>query len=115
MLVLYKKRRLTECQDCDGTSWRFTAIGEESGFRWKKVGDLSTREIEELPCAYFERCPCGYEEQVPKSPGKKVFMKDIMNLLNIKLPTLGYSFQFQELRIAFSQNIPIWVLIGAYI
>lgn len=92
-LLLFKNRRSRiDCSDCDGTTWRFSEAGEEAGYRWRKVSELSVEEIKALPSSYFERCPCGYDEQGPKHPERKKTLKEILDLLKVKVPGFGFSF-----------------------
>ncbi len=81
---------IVHCEECDGSTWRFTETAEEAGYRWKKVVGIDWMEIKELPCEYFERCPCGADEKGTKTPGKKKAVKELFDLLKIKLPQLGF-------------------------
>ncbi len=83
---------LISCDDCEGTTWRFSEEAEIDGYRWKKVASLTADELRELSCGYFERCPCGYDENMHKPPQKKrALLKDLLDSLeNIKLPRLSF-------------------------
>ena len=91
-LALFRRDKLVRCLECEGTTWRFTEAAEQDGYRWKKVSNLSPDEIRILPCEYFERCPCGYEDQVPKNSEKKKILKDVLGLLDIKIPIPSFGF-----------------------
>ncbi len=80
------KKGVGYCLECDGMTWRFTETAEQSGYRWKKIINLSPSELNNLPCEYFERCPCGEDEQVPKSHQRTESLRDVLNLLYIVRP-----------------------------
>lgn len=92
-LVLFKHRRFRiVCDDCDGTTWRFTEPAERAGYRFKKVSQLSLDEIELLPAYYFERCACGVDEKSPKSCEKRKVTKSIFALPDFKILQPSFSF-----------------------
>jgi len=80
------------CLECCGSTWRFTELAEECGYRWKKVMELSAQQLLNLPCNYFERCSCGYDEDTPNSPERESAVKKILNLTRFKLPRFGFNF-----------------------
>ena len=91
-LLFFRENRLfSHCQACEGTTWLFTEVAEQAGYRWKKVCDTSPQEIRELPCEYFERCPCDTEKKGFKDQEKRKSFKDILRLLEIKIPNLGFT------------------------
>lgn len=93
VLVSYIRRNEEiRCNECDGTTWRFTEPAELEGYRYRKVGDLSIHEITLLPCEYFERCPCGDEERSPKNPERKMVLRDVLDLLEVNFPLPRFSF-----------------------
>ena len=78
------------CLECEGTTWRFTEQAEQAGYRLKRVPNLSREEIKALPCEFFDRCPCGIDEQAPRPPEKRKILKEVFDLLKIKVPKLGF-------------------------
>ena len=92
ILTFGRKDPNNHCLECDGSTWRFTQTGKDAGYCRQKVMDLSPDEIRTLHCEYFERCPCDCDEQGPKKAERKKTLKDILDLLNIKIPRPGLSF-----------------------
>lgn len=93
-LALFKRNKLDACFECKGTTWCFTEAAEREGYREKNVSNLTLDEIRTLPCEYFERCPCGYEDQGPKSLERKNVLKNVLDLLDIKINLPRPSFSF---------------------
>jgi len=81
----YIEQEATLCRECNGSTWRFSEVAEEAGYRWKKVRDLSWADIKHLPCHFFKRCPCGEDEQAPKSPQRTESLRDVLSLIRIPL------------------------------
>lgn len=82
--IIFLNRKFTDCQECNGTTWRFTEIAEHKGYFRRKIRSLSWRGITQLPCHYFERCSCGNE---PKSCDEKEQLEVILGLMdNTVLP-----------------------------
>ncbi len=91
-LAFFPNDKIVRCLECEGTTWCFTEHAEKEGYRWKKTASLSTEEIRVLPCEYFERCSCGIDEKGTKTPKKKKAVKELFDLLKIKLPEFGFGF-----------------------
>lgn len=91
-ILLFGRGRNNHCLECDGATWRFTETGKDAGYRWKKVIQLSPDEIETLPCEYFERCPCDNKDQGSRKLERKKALKDILGLLDIKIPRPSFSY-----------------------
>ncbi|PIQ87551.1 MAG: hypothetical protein COV74_00320 [Candidatus Omnitrophica bacterium CG11_big_fil_rev_8_21_14_0_20_45_26] len=93
LLVRYPGRRknVPYCTECECTTWRFSELGKQSGFDQRKVVDLTSQEIETLPCNFFERCDCESEEP-PAEPRRSEAFQDFLNQLREQMPRLGFSF-----------------------
>ncbi len=87
----YLEQEVMFCQECSGSTWRFSDTAEQAGYRWKKVNDFSWSDLKSLPCEYFTRCSCGEDEQAPKSPQRTESLRDVLNLLRLPLqrPSFG--------------------------
>jgi hypothetical protein len=81
------------CNQCAGSTWCFTETAEQAGYRYKKVINVSPDVIVGLSCTYFERCACGDDEQAPKNPEKRSSLKEVFDILKVKVPNLGIGFR----------------------
>lgn len=89
-LALLAKNEIIRCLECEGTTWQFTEPAMESGYRWKKVANLTPENLRNLPCEYFERCPCGYDEKSYKPPHRKKALKEVFEIFKVRIPSISF-------------------------
>jgi len=84
-----KINKANSCFQCAGSTWIFSEVAEQAGYRFKKVVDISPEIIETIGCDFFERCACDNED-TPKTIEARNSFKDILSLLDI--PKVRFNF-----------------------
>lgn len=88
-LNIFPNQSDVECSECYGTTWSLTETAIREGYR--SIRDLSSMEIQKLPCHFFERCDCIQEGNHTPSNEKPDAFKGILKLLQHALGRLSFT------------------------
>lgn len=77
--IVLLNRRFTACDECDGTTWKFSEFAEHNDYFQKRISKVYWQKIVHLPSSYFERCSCGHK---PNPHEEKQLLEFLLGLMS---------------------------------